>query len=326
MNFKDLKISDFDIVSVGDIFISSKIELDKRTNLEISVSKEKGIYYCLLSVENINEKLPEINGLKISYQQYKKNGTEFSDFIVIECANDGYLNNFILIIKEIIEIYDNSVFDISKAVNIVISKWRYFLASPKTTILKEEQIIGLIGELIFLDKLLDKVNVDAVDFWVASKGEEDFIFNSTIIEVKSTQKDKHEHIINGIDQLLLYPQKNKFILSMLFCKSSNQNGINLPLIIESCSNKLNSFPDKKDKFFSILNDLGYDIRDSDLYNVFEYELLRGGYFKVDEDFPKLTQDELKFSLSSRISKVRYTIDMEGLPNFDFQLTDLEMFL
>ena len=39
---------------------------------------------------------------------------------------------------------------------------------------------------------------------------------------------------------------------------------------------------------------------------------------------KLTTFELKQSLNSRISKVRYTIDMEGLDNLDFTRTDINL--
>ena len=326
MNYKDLKISDFEVISVGEVFVTSKIELDNINDIEIFVSKDSKTYSCLLATNNATEKLPEINGLKISYQQFKKNGTDFSSFIVIECENDGYLNNFILILKEIIESYDNSNFDIDKSVNIVISKWRYFLAAPKSNILKEDEIVGLIGELLLLNKLIDTVNVDAIDYWVASNGEEDFIFNTTIIEVKSTQKDKHEHIINGIDQLAFNPLKRKFILSIIFNKSTSTNSISLPRIINDCSNKLSLFPDKKGTFYSILKGRGYDIRDQDQYFEFSYEYIRGGYFEIDESFPKLTQDELKSGLNSRISKIRYTIDMEGLQSEDFNSTNLDIYL
>lgn len=256
----------------------------------------------------------------------KKNGTDFSSFIVIECENEGYLNNFILILKEIIETYDYSNFDIDKAVNIVISKWRYFLAAPKSNILKEDEIVGLIGELTLLNKLIDKISFDSIDYWVANNGEEDFIFESSIIEVKSTQKDKHEHIINGIDQLAFNPLKRKFILSIIFNKSNSSNSISLPVIISTCSDKLSSFPDKQGLFYSILKKRGYDIRDEEQYFEFSYEFIRGGYFEVDESFPKLTQNELKSSLNSRISKIRYTIDMEGLHSEDFDSTNLDIFL
>jgi hypothetical protein len=326
MKYKDLKISDFEIISVGDIFVTSKIELEIRDNLEVFVSKENATYSCLLATNNTQEKLPEINGLKISYQLFKKNGNDFSSYIVIECQNEGYLNNFILILKEIIETYDYSNFDIDKSVNIVISKWRYFLAAPKSNILKEDEIVGLIGELILLNKLIDTVNVDAINYWVANNGEEDFIFNSTIIEVKSTQKDRHEHIINGIDQLAVNLLKRKFILSIIFNKSSSSNSISLPAIINECSNKLSSFPDKKGAFYSILNNRGYDIRDENLYFEYSYEFIQGGFFEVNESFPKLTQDQLKSSLNSRVSKIRYTIDMEGLHSEDFNTTNLDVFL
>ena len=113
MNYKNLKISDFEVIAVGEVFVTSKIELDNRNGLEIFVSKENETYSCLLATNNDYEKLPEINGLKISHQKFKKNGNDFSSFIVIECQNDGYINNFILILKEDFpEYYTNYLYQV----------------------------------------------------------------------------------------------------------------------------------------------------------------------------------------------------------------------
>ena len=54
---------------------------------------------------------------------------------------------------------------------------------------------------------------NAINFWVAEERKEDFLINSNIIEVKATLNSNHVHIINGIDQLLIIPNFNKYILS-----------------------------------------------------------------------------------------------------------------
>ena len=58
-------------------------------------------------------------------------------------------------------------------------------------------------------------------------------------------------------------------------------------------------------FYDKLSARRYDIRDSSLYDTFEYFVYRTGLFLIDNDFPKLTSKQLSSPLNSRISKVRY---------------------
>ena len=104
--------------------------------------------------------------------------------------------------------------------------------------------------------------------------------------------------------------------------SASENAINLPTIVKKCAELFAEDPENYDLFFKKLKIRGYDARDYLQYLEFSYEYIRGGYFKVDSSFPKLTTDELSEPLNSRISKLRYSLDMEGLPSSDFLLTDL----
>lgn len=111
-------------------------------------------------------------------------------------------------------------------------------------------------------------------------------------------------------------------MSILLVKSENEYDFNLPRIISQCVEYLADDPGVLDAFYYKLKSRGYDHRDANLYFNHNYKLYKGGYFKVDESFPKLTNHELIQPLNSRLSKIRYTIDMEGLPNKDFLLTEL----
>jgi hypothetical protein len=186
--------------------------------------------------------------------------------------------------------------------------------------MSDENIIGLMGELLFLRKLIDHFGTDAIDYWVADRGEEDFVMINNIVEVKCSLKEKHEHIINGIDQLMELPSRSKIILSLLLVESEKEDDFHLPKIIMEITDLFFDSPSSLDSFYTKLRNRGYDPRDEKLYLDHTYKLYKGGYFKVDESFPKLTTKELKQPLNSRISKVRYTIDMEGLSNRDFNTT------
>jgi len=324
MNYKDLKPSDFESLPKGENITARTLELDLRNNIKIYIfSEEPNSYSCLLSVESILPKLPEINGLIIQYQLFGEAGSMKENFILLECRSKNYLSNYTEILKEILAEYENGNSELIEVINKIISKWRHFLAQPASLILKEDQIVGLIGELMFLSRLINTHGTDALTIWTAERGEEDFINSGKVIEVKTTLKEKHEHIINGIDQLLVKSDRVKHILSLLISPSTSHNSVSLPSKVKECGNMLTDDPESYNLFFKKLKARGYDARDVLEYSAFSYEYIRGGYFKVDSLFPKLTTDELTNPLNARISKVRYLLDMEGLSNKDFLLTDLK---
>jgi hypothetical protein len=327
MNYKDLKPVDFELIPKGKKISARVLELDKKKDFKTFIFSEKtNVYSCLLPVISNTPKLPEINGLNIQYQLFGEAGLEDKNYILLECHSKSYLSNYTEIIKEILSEYDNQDFELIKVINKVIAKWRYFLAKPYNQILSEDKIVGLIGELMFLSKLILIYNEDALNIWTANSGEEDFINLNKIIEVKTTLNEKHEHIINGIDQLLIKAGSEKQILSLLLTKSSNLNSISLPIIIKECADNFVEDPENFDLFYRKLSKRGYDLRDNSQYLEYSYILNRGGYFNVDSSFPKLTKAELASPLNSRISKIRYTVDMEGLSCKDFKTTDIKVII
>ena len=322
-----LEINQFGTFSLGDKYMPKKITLENRKDIEVYIFIDEYKYFnCLFSTVNTDEKLPQITGLTITYEKFKKFGSELSDFILVKCKQEQYVNYFLQILNEILEHINNSNIGLVKSINIIILKWRHFLSLPKSYILDETDIIGLIGELLLLDKILDNENYNAINFWVAEERKEDFLINSNIIEVKATLNRNHVHIINGIDQLLIIPNFNKYILSIILTKTNSIDKINLPYLIEKINDKINQHPEKTELFYFKLKQRKYDIRDREEYLNFNYELITAGYFFIDENFPKLTTNELTIALNNRISKIRYTIDLEGLPHDDFSTFDIAKFI
>ena len=108
MNYKDLKPSDFESIPKGENITARTLELDLRNNIKIYIfSEEPNSYSCLLSVESILPKLPEINGLIIQYQLFGEAGSMKENFILLECRSKNYLSNYTEILKEILAEYEN---------------------------------------------------------------------------------------------------------------------------------------------------------------------------------------------------------------------------
>jgi hypothetical protein len=204
MNYKDLKPADFMSIPKGESITARTLNLDIKKDFKIFIFSDKeDVYSCLLPIDSTSVKLPEINGLIINYQLFGEAGFEKRNYILLECHSKAYLPNYTDILKEIISEYDKGSSELLKVINKIISKWRHFLAQPVSHIMKEDEIVGLLGELMFLLKLIMVHNTAALTIWTAERGEEDFISSGKVIEVKTTLKEKHEHIINGIDQLLI---------------------------------------------------------------------------------------------------------------------------
>ncbi len=323
MKYLELEETDFTAIQSQGKFLPTMLELEIKTNLDALIfSESDDSFCCLIPVQDFSISLPQMSGLTIEYKTYRKVGLQNPDnYILIKCSQKGYLKNFVLILKEILTIYDTTDLDLSNSLALVISKWRHFLSVPKLGILNEDEIIGLIGELVFIEHIIRNIDIQLLKNWTADRGEEDFILGKTIIEIKTTRKEKHEHIINGIDQLIVNGSTDKYILSILLNPSDSPNDLSLPIIISECVNLISNSPELLDLFYQKLKSRKYDIRDSMHYDNFIYKILRTGLFEVNEEFPKLTTKELSQPLNPRISKVRYLLDMEGLNNIEMTAVD-----
>src|SRR5262249_32261137 len=70
-------------------------------------------------------------------------------------------------------------------------------------LLSLERQIGLIGELVFLERLVQKIGTRAVEAWIGWMPEpHDFRLDTREFEVKTTTSAQRIHTINGIEQLV----------------------------------------------------------------------------------------------------------------------------
>jgi hypothetical protein len=325
MHYKELTSNNFAELPKGDRINARQLVPDIRKDTRIYIFRNaSGSHSCLLQALKSNRKLPDIRGINIAYETFGKPDEVKIPFIHLECTMPAYNDNFTEIVREILADFDAGKDEMAKSTDKVIRKWKHFLSDPENALMNEDEILGLTGELMFLHKLIDAYGPESIKMWTADRGEEDFIWQDYVVEVKATLKERHEHIINGIDQLLVIAERIKYILSMLFIKSTSENlQTTLPALIDDITAMLTEFPEEEELFYRKLKSRGYDARDAAGYLEYKYSMLKGGYFRVDESFPKLTTDELKAPLSPRISKVRYLADLEGLYNLNFNDTDVK---
>lgn len=185
------------------------------------------------------------------------------------------------------------------------------LFRPNHGILNEMEIMGLIGELLYLkDVMIPKLGADAaLESWTGTeKTHKDFSYDDKWIEVKTISSGKETVRISSIEQLD-GPQEGFLAVYTLEKMSPSYNGIKVNdlarQIRDNCLNVHN-----RPEFISKLSQCGFDF--SSEYDNYVYDLKSLDKFEVNDDsFPRLRREVLP----DAITKAQYEINLADLEKY-----------
>lgn len=190
-------------------------------------------------------------------------------------------------------------------------KWQTLFAKKKLNLLLEDEIKGLIGELLFLKEFAMRKygETDGLNSWVGPFGcDQDYSIRDTWYEIKSINSGAKTISISSLEQL---DNKDKGYLVVLeLDKTSNINdkSITLNTLIENIKSNFKEMSNKE-KFENILFNFGY-VKDDD-YDEFCYKLSSIKMYRVAQDFPKL----LRSNIPNGIVGAKYEISTVEVKNF-----------
>ncbi|MBN3725171.1 PD-(D/E)XK motif protein [Burkholderia sp. Ac-20379] len=205
--------------------------------------------------------------------------------------------------------------------------------------LGEEHIIGLLGELLCLEALLDTV-ANRTETWSAvldmwrghEAGQRDFVIGSTSLEIKTTQLESSTHAISGMHQIEVserYPSEDRLMLLSFGLVSAIQEGQTLPDVVQRILNRLNSGAMELDNNFTpiqqrFIDDVyryggvgsrGYDHRTDSKSNVYatryKSTFTPRLYEMAGEEMLVLRNRDVAGRFI-RPNSVQYTIDLPGV--------------
>jgi len=290
--------TDFDIYD-NEILLT--LDSNHRRHLLIEIPNE------LVVVEDNQSKglallphtLQEIDGRIRNYIDLVCNFTEF---------NEIFSHLIVDILKEI----QKKPSDINKTCLDLIFKWRQFFKLIGKRILPLNLIVGLIGELYYLEKLI-KRNGNLLQYWSGpDKSRYDFLYKNIALEVKTTTISKGRLFsIHGVKQLL-NPENGELYLCTLTLERVRSDGITLTDLV----NKILSYPINTSQFLSKLLQLGYDYNRKEEYENDKFKIAEDEAFiyKVDEAFPKIVPNTfLEGDLPNLVIDIDYLIDLSGEP-------------
>jgi hypothetical protein len=201
-------------------------------------------------------------------------------------------------------------FDLLTGIPQLINRWRKmltFAGSPKLTL---GEIIGLAGELYFMNFIETALQQNCLKHWTGYSGSRhDFEFESSSIEIKaSLQRSRNEITIHGFNQLASFENKKLYIV-LVKCELEPYGKSLVDLVTELVSRHQ---VQKSDVFEKLLS-AGYDIASANSYDDFRFNFTEFYLYEIDANFPALLRENLtKVSNLARVKDLQYILDVSGL--------------
>jgi hypothetical protein len=176
--------------------------------------------------------------------------------------------------------------------------------------------LGILGELLVLERLVVRNGPDAVEAWIGPCGEpHDIRIATQEFEVKTTVTSKRVHTINGAEQLVPSKDCLLFLISIVLGPTGKGDGFSLPEKAEAILSRLASAPSRAEQFRAALK--GCSLRKEDyVFYGRRYALRRPlAVVPIKKGFPALTRPVIQRALgeqAKRVDSLHYQVNVEGL--------------
>ena len=190
-------------------------------------------------------------------------------------------------------------------------QWKKMFVSSKGALLSEPEIMGLIGEILYLKgTLAERIGLyHALKSWSGQElTHKDFSFEDTWVEVKTIKSGSQTVKISSLEQLNSEYEGELAVYS-LEKMSMAYNGITLNNLIIQTRNMF-SAREERDQFMANVALQGYEYHN--IYDEYVYEISGYKRYRVSEDFPRLTVKDV----APAIRKASYEIALTDLTEFE----------
>lgn len=190
-------------------------------------------------------------------------------------------------------------------------QWKRMFVASKKNLLTETQIMGLIGEILFLrGNLADRIGLsNALKSWSGQElTHKDFSYEDTWFESKAISRSSMAVKISSLEQLDS-DVAGELVVYALEKMSEAYNGITLNKLVFDTMNLFVKL-EEKDDFLTKVSLQGYEY--NTYYDSFVYEISSFHRYLVNDDFPRLTRKEVNKAISS----ASYVITLSEIVPFE----------
>lgn len=232
--------------------------------------------------------------------------------ILIRCRNPLFHNEFNQLIKEWALRADQDAHPLD-ALARVISDWNRFL--NQTTEMSRSKVIGLFGELHFLESALGHHPPGAIEYWLGcSDGTMDFRKGNKAVEVKaSTSRDGCKVTFHGLDQLLLKDGEEARIVfyRLELIGAADDQAPSIGIMAERIRQKIGHVPGAVAAFNEKLFEAGGHPPGLAPFENTGFRVLANMACPVDNHIPRVTRDMLGGN-AAKIVSIEYSVELSGI--------------
>jgi len=199
-----------------------------------------------------------------------------------------------------------------QAIESTIIDFRSLLSQVDELEVDPKAVVGLVGELLVLNRLLDQSS-SGWKAWRGPSGDRHDFRNSAIsLEVKSTdQVGKSDIIINGLEQLEAPSRGALYLLKMEF--EAVPGGV---LSIAGLAGSALGKADDPIGLRKVLCSIGCDDFQNVRWNARSFRLNAESLYEVRDGFPKLTSAMLRGGVKpAGLFSVKYSVDLSFATDF-----------
>lgn len=289
----------------------------------LAIDSEKNIHLLLTPPAEDEERLGKFNlrGLKICNAKWVVSSRQEQVYLDLLCKTEespSFERPFLKLAEdcllEIIKMKESP----TESVYRTCVRWKYFWATDVNEV-TTEWVYGLLGELKFLEYAIQKAGEDVVERWLGPLGADHDFYNGNDVgfEVK-TSTEIPVKIVCNIRQL----DQHMFDALYIVCYIAKLSvtGTTLPHIVREIESFLKNNEQILDNFYGKLYKAGYKMQMESTYSSYQMELSDALVYKVDNEFPKITENSFKDIPDHRISGIKYHLQLVGLN--DCKLNDV----
>lgn len=322
----DLKsIWDNQSPSEDEIIVKTRIETIPQFKCFAATNHKTGNHLFFIDLSN-----------KAVIPEFKKSNFRGVKVDVFDLDTEKQLNIYLIDneLKDIFTLFIENIIDEIKNIPIendairtisnIIQRWKKLFDKLKNQGLTLEQQKGLLGELLFLNEMIEKGfnPYHLLNCWTGPDYEDkDFTIGGTSFEIKLTAS-KLPRIKITSERQLDSQNLEKLFLKNYICENLKENGISLNDTINNIRNKISNDSATLKYFNEKLELVGYYDDDFEEYFL-QYGIKSKTLYEIRDSFPKLISDMLPIGVYNTSYYIENSAVEEFIVDSDEVLKELK---
>ncbi len=304
MKFDELKEKWDNMPAVDNGFL--KLGLEHPLDLQIGYSQSAYKSFVVMDTGIIKNILSSF-AVKVTNVQLKN----MSWILEFQLVHPSFEEEFLRLCWDMIEYSSKE----ENALNALIHRyitWQKLLQYENKSVMSFQKQKGLLGELIYLSKMIDDIGDEAaVDSWTGPDGsDQDYLFPSDWAEIKSVSLASETVHISSLQQLQ-QEREGQLIVYILESTTAGDDRVCLVDVVNEIKIKLMNNARILDRFDLKLYKYGYRKSHENEYRDNQFRFIEKREYVVNDIFPKLVGE----NVCSEIVSCKYELSLAAIEKY-----------